>query len=422
VSTKRVLVIGSGGREHALAWRAVQEGHDVLVAPGSEGIEGTARCVGVAVRDADGLVALAKAEHVDLVVVGPEQPLVDGLADRLRAADIDTLGPGAAGARLEGSKAFAKDFMRRHGIPTAAASIVRDVADGCAALRRFAEPPVVKASGLAAGKGVVVPETFEEAETALRDCLERGAFGAAGATVVLEERLSGEELSFFVLTDGAAAVAFAPSQDHKRLGDGDAGPNTGGMGACAPAPRGDERVCARILAEVVEPTLVGLRADGTPYRGVLFVGLMIDERGAPFVIEYNVRFGDPEVQPLMFGAVDPVVGPFLAAARGELDPGTLRATPAATVVLAAPGYPGEPARGIPIRGLERASARPEVAIFHAGTRRDGHGGWCSDGGRVLGVCARGPDVASAVARAYQAVDDIEFPGARLRRDIGWRAR
>ncbi len=414
----RILVIGSGGREHALAWRARIEGHEVIAAPGSPGISAHARCV--AARDHAAIVELARAEQVDLVVIGPEQPLVDGLADRLREADVATIGPSRRAAELEGSKAAAKAFMQAHGIPTARHRTVTDLDDGIAALRAFDAPPVVKADGLAAGKGVTVPETFEEAEAALRLCLAERRFGAAGGTVVLEEHLSGQEVSFFVLTDGTHAVTFLPAQDHKRIGEGDTGPNTGGMGAYVPAPVFTEEVRARTMERIVEPTLAGLRAEGRPFVGFLFVGLMIDGTGTPRVVEYNCRMGDPETQPLMFGLDEPLVPRLLQAARGELESGALQGRPAATVVLASAGYPASSQSGDPIEGLDDAAALDDVMVFHAGTRREG-GRWTTAGGRVLGVCARGETLAAAIARAYEAVDRIHFPGMQVRRDIGARA-
>jgi phosphoribosylamine--glycine ligase len=420
-SEVRILIVGSGGREHALAHRCVVEGHHVIVAPGSDGIAADARCVAVQTSEHERLVELARAERVDLVVIGPEQPLVDGLADRLRAAGVLTVGPSAAAARLEGSKADAKAFMARHGIPTAASQTVHSLADGLAALAVFSAPPVIKASGLAAGKGVTVPESFAEAEAALRDCLEGHVFGAAGATVVLEERLDGEEVSLLVLTDGTRALTFEPAQDHKRLLDGDLGPNTGGMGAYAPAPLLDSIRRERALVEIVEPTLAGLRAEGRPFVGVLFVGLMIDAGGAARVIEYNCRLGDPEAQPILFGARGEVVPHLLAASRGVLVPGHLAGRAAATVVMASSGYPRASGAAVPITGLDAAAAAEDVKIFHAGTRlRDGQ--WWATGGRVLGVCARGARLEEALARAYSACDQISFTGSQARRDIGARAR
>jgi phosphoribosylamine--glycine ligase len=316
--------------------------------------------------------------------------------------------------------------MIQHGIPTARHITVSDLRAGIAALHEFERPPVIKASGLAAGKGVTVAETHAEAEAALRECLEQRRFGEAGAEVVLEQRLLGEEASFFVLTDGTRATTFEACQDHKRIGDGDTGPNTGGMGAYAPAPIVDARVRGRILDRIVEPTLAGLRAQGRPFVGVLFVGLMIDDAGQPSVIEYNVRFGDPEVQPLLLGLELPLVPRLFAAAeaRGELLDEHLPGKPAATVVLASAGYPASSSKGVEIRGLTQAmaiaAADPELAIFHAGTRRDGDR-WLTDGGRVLGVCARAVDLKGALARAYGLLGTIELEGGQYRRDIGIRA-
>jgi phosphoribosylamine--glycine ligase len=416
----RVLVIGSGGREHALAWRLHEDGADVIVAPGNEGMADVARTVSIDPRDQDAMIELARRERVELAIVGPEQPLVDGLADRLRDAGIATFGPSRAAARLEGSKTDAKQFMLAHAIPTAAAVMVRDPAGIAAALGRFAAPPVVKADGLAAGKGVTVAETFDEAEQAARACLERGVFGPAGAQIVLEERLVGEETSLFVLTDGTHACTLLPAQDHKRIGEGDTGPNTGGMGAYAPAPVYTERVHATVMSSIVMPTLAGLRDEGRPFVGALFVGLMIDPSGAPFVVEYNCRFGDPEVQPLVFGASAPLLPILHGAAVGTLVDAALPGRPAATVVLAAAGYPGTPRAGDRIHGLERLAGDPDVLVCHAGTRREG-AHFVSAGGRVLGISARADALSEAIARAHAAADCIEFAGMQRRRDIGARA-
>ncbi len=381
-----------------------------------------ADCFAVGSAHAD-IVALARREAVDLVVVGPEEPLVLGLADALRAADIPTFGPSKAAAELEGSKACAKRFMQAHGIPTARHVTVTSIAEALAALRTFERPPVVKASGLAAGKGVIVAETHAEAEVAVRACLEGGRFGAAGAEVVLEQRLVGQEASFFALTDGTRAAYFEACQDHKRIGDGDTGPNTGGMGAYAPAPIVDAAVRGRVLDRIVAPTLAGLRAEGRPFVGVLFVGLMIDASGEPQVIEYNVRFGDPEVQALMLGLEVPLVPRLLAAARGdgELIDEPLPGRPAATVVMASAGYPESSTKGVEIVGLDSAMAAaasdPDLAIFHAGTKRDGDR-WVTNGGRVLGICARAPDLRTALYRAYSLVERIHIDGGQFRRDIG----
>jgi phosphoribosylamine---glycine ligase len=408
----RILVVGSGGREHALCWRMRTEGHEILSAPGSDAIEAESVRHAVALDDHAALTQLARREQVDLVVVGPEQPLVDGLADRMRDAGVAVFGPSSRAAELEGSKAAAKAFMHEHGVPTARSQTVPDLAAGLEALRRFDAPPVVKADGLAAGKGVTVPETFEEAEQALRACMREPA------KVVLEERLYGQEVSLFVLTDGVHAATLSPAQDHKRIGEDDTGPNTGGMGAYVPAPVYTPDVHARTMDRIVRPTLAGLHAQRRPFVGVLFVGLMIDEAGDPKVVEYNCRFGDPEAQPLVFGLGEPLVPHLLDASRGELSDGTLRGRPAASVVLASAGYPASSRRGDRIRGLDEAASHPDVHVFHAGTRRTADGGWETAGGRVLGVCARADDLAEALRRAYAAVDAIEFDGMQVRRDIG----
>ncbi len=395
----------------------------MIASPGSDAIAAVADCFGASSDAA--LIELCRREGVELAVIGPEAPLVEGLGDRLREAGVPTFGPSRAAAQLEGSKAAAKAFMAAHGIPTARHLTVSDLRSGIAALHEFERPPVVKASGLAAGKGVTVAETHAEAEAALRECLEDRRFGAAGSEVVLEQRLVGQEASFFVLTDGVRATTFEACQDHKRIGEGDTGPNTGGMGAYAPAPIVDEVVRGRILDRIVGPTLTGLRAEGRPFVGVLFVGLMIDG-GEPSVIEYNVRFGDPEVQPLMLGLEGELVSRLFAAAtgRGELLDEHLRGNPAATIVLASAGYPASSSKGDEIRGLAQAmaiaEADPQLAIFHAGTRRDGEL-WRTNGGRVLGVCASASDLRVALSRAYDLCGYIDFDGVQYRRDIGARA-
>ena len=416
----RVLVIGSGGREHALAWRLVRDGAEVIVAPGSDGIAAEAECVAVDVRDHAAVVALARSRRVELVVVGPEQPLVDGLGDALRRAELPCFGPSQAAAALEGSKVVAKAFMQRHAIPTARAVVVIDPAELGNAFAAFEHPPVVKADGLAAGKGVTVAQTWDEAESAARACLEGRTFGDAGARVVLEQRLTGQEVSLFVVTDGTHAVVLAPAQDHKRIGDGDTGPNTGGMGAYAPAPVFDDAVRSVTMSRIVAPTLAGLRAEGTPFVGVVFVGLMIGTDGMPWVIEYNCRFGDPEVQALAFGARSPLLPVLADAANGRLVDGVLDASPTATVVLAAAGYPGTVRSGDEIHGLQAASALDRVQVFHAGTRKHA-GRFVTNGGRVLGVCGRGDTLRAAIDRAYEAVACIEFAGMQHRRDVGAHA-
>lgn len=417
----KFLIIGGGGREHAIGWRLHHEGHEVHAAPGNPGLAtlGTNHPHGV--RDHDALVELALALTADVVVVGPEQPLVDGLADTMRAAGIPVFGPSAAAARLEASKAESKSFMATHGIPTARHVTVSSLDEGLAAVRTFAVPPVVKADGLAAGKGVTVAQSYEEAETAVRDCIEGGAFGDAGATVVLEQRLEGQEVSFFVISDGTHAATMLPAQDHKRIGENDTGPNTGGMGAYVPAPVFTEAVHDKTMARIVRPTLDGLRNEGRPFVGVLFVGLMIDDAGDPWVIEYNVRFGDPEAQPLMLGLQAPLGETLQAAVTGTLREGRLTGAPAATVVLASAGYPASAHKGDAIAGLADAGDVRGVTVFHAGTRTSADGGCETAGGRVLGVCATAEVLADALLQAYTAVGAIRFDGMQFRRDIGRRA-
>ena len=422
----RVLILGSGGREHALAWKIGRSPHveRVLAAPGSDGIAREARCApDVEAGDAGAVLALAAREAIDLVVVGPEDPLADGLADRLRAGGLAVFGPSAAAARLESSKAFAKAFMSRHRIPTAGYAVFDDLEAARAHVRAHGGPCVVKADGLAAGKGVSVCDDAPAAERALEEVMGARRFGAAGARVVVEERLAGREVSYYALCDGRHVVPLAAAQDHKRALDGDRGENTGGMGACSPAPGFPESVEKRVLEEIVHPTLNGMAAEGHPFQGVLFVGLMIDAEGAPRVIEFNVRFGDPETQALVL-RMDCDLAPLLdAAARGRLDsvqaPGWRDAS--VCVVMASGGYPRAYETGKPIRGLEEAERDPAVVVFHAGTRRDGEGRFVTAGGRVLGVSARGASLAEAQRRAYAACDRIAFDGMQLRRDIAAQA-
>ncbi|MEZ4404587.1 MAG: phosphoribosylamine--glycine ligase [Kofleriaceae bacterium] len=414
----KILVVGSGGREHALAWRLAKGGHEVIAAPGNPGIEQVARCVAVAVGDLDGLVALATGEAVELVVVGPEAPLVAGLADRLRAAGVATFGPGADGARLEGSKAWSKEFFARHGIRTAAFEVVDDAAGADRAIARFGGACVVKADGLCAGKGVVVAADATEAQAAARAMLD-GRFGDAGLRLVIEERIAGREVSLLALTDGARLEVLAPAEDHKTLLDGDRGPNTGGMGTVSPAWVPDA-VVARATAELLEPTVRGLAAEGIDYRGVLYAGLMVDAAGAPWLIEYNCRFGDPETQPVM-ARLEGDLGAVLAgAAAGAMPPGALTWSPRAAVcvVVAAAGYPAQPRTGDVITGLDGLDG-DDLVVFHAGTaRRDG--ALVSAGGRVLGVTGLGVDVAAARRQAYGAIAAIGLAGHQLRHDIGLR--
>ena len=421
----KVLVVGSGGREHALAWKIARSPRveEVLAAPGSDGMEGVARCIPtVKASDLDGLEALAKAEAVDLVVVGPEDPLAAGLADRLRAAEVAVFGPSAAAAQLEASKTFAKEFMERYAIPTAAYRSFTSLNEAEDFVEKQGGPCVVKADGLAAGKGVVVCDGPDEARVALREMMGDRRFGNAGTRVVVEERLVGEEASYYAITDGERIVTLAAAQDHKRALDGDAGENTGGMGAYSPAPVVSKAVEERILEEVAVPAIRGMAADGHPYCGVLYIGLMIDESGAPKVIEFNVRFGDPETQPLMLRMDGDLVPLLDGAARGELDETQVVTwgDAAVCVVLASGGYPRDYPTGIAIEGLDDAAMIEGVEIFHAGTKR-GEKGFETAGGRVLGVTARGFDVAEAQRRAYEAVERISFQGIHFRKDIGHRA-
>ncbi|HLJ70403.1 MAG TPA: phosphoribosylamine--glycine ligase [Roseiarcus sp.] len=417
-----VLIIGSGGREHALALALKKSPRldRLFVAPGNAGAAEVAEQIAIAIGDHRAVIDFCRKQAVGLVVVGPEAPLVAGLADDLAAAEILCFGPSKAAARLEGSKGFAKDFCREYGIPTAAYRRFRALEPALAYLREKGAPIVIKADGLASGKGVVVAASLAEAEAALRSMFD-GAFGAAGAEVVIEEVLEGEEVSFFALSDGERAVAFASAQDHKRVGDGDAGPNTGGMGAYSPAPVMTDAMSARVMREIVLPTIAGMRARGAPFRGALFAGLMIGADG-PKLIEYNVRFGDPEAEVVLARFDGDLLALLLGCAAGALPETSPRFLDRAalTVVIAAQGYPGAPRKGTEIRGIERAGAMPGVTIHHAGTRRDG-GRILADGGRVLAVTALGGSVGEAQSRAYAAVDAVDWPEGFCRRDIGWRA-
>jgi phosphoribosylamine--glycine ligase len=418
----KVLLTGSGGREHALAWAlaASPTVTKLYCAPGNAGIAAVAECVPIAAIDLDGLVAFAKERKIDFVVIGPEAPLVAGLWDRLEAAGIKALGPSAAGAQIEGSKGFVKDLCAENGIPTAAYGRFNsaDAAKAFAACQPL--PVVIKADGLAQGKGVVIAETQEDAARAI-DSMFEGAFGGAGHEVVVEEFLDGEEASFFVLTDGEHALPLAGAQDHTRVFDHDKGPNTGGMGAYSPAPVLTPDVTEKTMAKIIRPTIAAMKARGTPYMGVLYAGLMIKD-GEPRLIEYNCRFGDPECQVLMMRLKSDLAAALLAAREGTLDRVKLDwcDDAALTVVMAAKGYPGDYARGSVIEGVDEAAALPDVEIFHAATKADG-GRLLADGGRVLDVTARGKSVADAQKRAYQAVDLVRWPDGFCRRDIGWRA-
>jgi phosphoribosylamine---glycine ligase len=426
-----VLVVGGGGREHALSWRLRRDASvtDVLAAPGNPGIAQVARCVGVGTDDRTGLVDLARRDRVDLVVVGPEAPLVAGLADAMEAAGIAVFGPSAAAARLEASKAFAKDVMRRANVPTARSAVFTrrdweaDPRDVVAFLDEElgGGPAVVKADGLAAGKGVLVADTRDEAADAVEAALGRGAFGEAGASVVIEERLEGPEVSAFALTDGRRIVPMAFAQDAKRVGDGDTGPNTGGMGAFSPVPFVDATTADRIRVEVFEPTLEALAADGVPYRGVLYAGLMLTANG-PKVLEFNCRFGDPETQAIMpLLRADPAVL-LLECARGSLGDRSVDLEPLAcvTVVVASGGYPGEHPTGLEISGLETAGSVDGVTVFHSGTA-ERRGRVVTAGGRVVSVSAVGASLVQARDRAYEAVPRVRFEGSHHRTDIAARA-
>ena len=417
-----VLLIGSGGREHALAWKLSASPllTKLYCAPGNGGIAEVAECVPIAVADHTAVIRFCTDNAIDLVVVGPEAPLVAGLVDDLSTAGIKCFGPRQAAAQLEGSKGFTKDLCREFDIPTAAYGRFTDAASAKAYLAGQKLPIVVKADGLAAGKGVVIAQTHAEAEAGIDACFS-GAFGKAGSEVVIEEFLDGEEASFFALVDGTNALALAAAQDHKRVGDGDTGPNTGGMGAYSPAPVMTEAMTRRVMREIIEPTVAAMAKRGTPFTGVLFAGLMITA-GGPKLIEYNVRFGDPETQVLMLRLKSDLLPALLASVDGVLDKFDLRwhDDAALTVVMAANGYPGTPEVGTEIKGIAAAAAVEGVEIFHAGTRRDGDR-LLAHGGRVLNITAHGKTVAEAQARAYAAAALVDWPGGFYRHDIGWRA-
>ena len=418
-----ILLLGSGGREHALAWKMAASPltDQLYCAPGNAGIAQDATCVALNPADHAAVVEFCKSHAIDLVVVGPEAPLVAGIVDDLEAAGIKAFGPSKAAARIEGSKGFAKDLCRAHNIPTAAYERFAEAAPAKAYARGRGAPIVVKADGLAAGKGVIVATTVAEAETAI-DMILGGGLGAAGAELVIEDFLEGEEASFFALCDGETALPLASAQDHKRVFDGDTGPNTGGMGAYSPAPVMTEEMTQRTLDEIVRPTLRAMKEMGAPFKGVLFAGLMITRAG-PQLIEYNIRFGDPECQPLMLRLKSDLVPALMAARDGMLKNFDLRwhDDAALTVVMATKGYPGDYAKGSVIEGLDEAAAVEGVEVFHAGTATDADGRLIANGGRVLGVSAIGRTVAEAQARAYAAVDKIRWPEGFCRRDIGWRA-
>jgi phosphoribosylamine---glycine ligase len=417
-----ILLLGAGGREHALAWKmAASPLTDRLYcAPGNAGIAREAECVALDLTDHAAVITFCRSNAVDFVVVGPEALLCAGIVDDLEAAGIKAFGPTRAAARLEGSKGFTKDLCRANVIPTAAYERFGAAGPAKAYVRSRGAPIVVKADGLAAGKGVVVAQDVAEAEAAI-DMMFGGSLGEAGGEVVVEEFLDGEEASFFALCDGETAIPLATAQDHKRAYDGDTGPNTGGMGAYSPAPNIDDAMSARVMAEIIAPTMRAMKAIGAPYKGVLYAGLMITREG-PKLIEYNARFGDPETQVLMLRLISDLVPALLASRDGMLKNFDLRwhAEPALTVVMAAKGYPGSYVRGTVIEGLDEAAAVAGVEIFHAGTKAEG-GRILANGGRVLDVSASGKTVRQAQARAYEAVARIRWPEGFYRRDIGWRA-
>ncbi|EKO3953593.1 phosphoribosylamine--glycine ligase [Vibrio fluvialis] len=421
----RVLIIGSGGREHALGWKVAQNTaiETVFIAPGNAGtaLEAKLQNVNIAVEDVAGLVAFAQDNEIELTIVGPEAPLVIGVVDAFRAAGLPIFGPTQAAAQLEGSKAFTKDFLARHNIPTAAYANFTEIEPALAYVREQGAPIVVKADGLAAGKGVIVAMTLEEAEEAIKDMLAGNAFGDAGSRVVVEEFLDGEEASFIVMVDGENVLPMATSQDHKRVGDQDTGPNTGGMGAYSPAPVVTQAIHDRVMQEVIYPTVRGMAAEGNPYTGFLYAGLMIDSTGAPKVIEYNCRFGDPETQPIMMRMQSDLVELCLAAIDGKLDQVESKWDPRASIgiVLAAGGYPGDYAKGDIISGLPTTEVEGQK-VFHAGTTdKDGH--VVTNGGRVLCATALGNTVSEAQQRAYELAKQISWNGMFHRNDIGYRA-
>lgn len=421
------LLLGSGGREHALAWKLAQspEVDTMFIAPGNGGTAAEPKCHNVALNPSHGpdLVVFARQNHVDFVVVGPEAPLAAGVVDDLATAGIPAFGPNATAARLEASKVFARDFMARHGIPAPRYCTFTDFDDAIRFVHGIDFEVVIKASGLAAGKGVIVPENENEAEDALRAMLIDRQFGGAGDEVVIEERLRGPEVSVLAFSDGERLATMPLAQDHKRVFDGDRGPNTGGMGAYAPAPVLSPAQLAAVERDVLRPTIAGMAAEGAPYRGVLYAGLMLTSSG-PRVLEFNCRFGDPETQailPLLDGDLLPILR---ACSAGQLDPAAVqwRTESAACVIAAAPGYPGDYPKGLPISGVDAADSLPGVKVFHAGTRRSVDGQLFSDGGRVLAVTAVASDLAAAITQAYAALAQIDFSGIHFRRDIGARNR
>ena len=421
----KILVIGGGGREHALAWKAARSplAEQVFVAPGNAGTaqEAKLRNVNIGAEDLDALLDFARSEGIDLTIVGPEAPLVAGVVDRFEAAGLKIFGPSAQAAQLEGSKTFTKDFLARHRIPTAAYASFTEVEPALAYIREQGAPIVVKADGLAAGKGVILADTEAQAEAAVRDMLAGNAFGDAGHRVVIEEFLQGEEASYICMVDGENILPMATSQDHKARDEGDRGPNTGGMGAYSPAPVVSDEIAERVMNEVIRPTVAGMAAEGARYVGFLYAGLMIDAEGTPKVLEYNCRFGDPETQPIMMRLQSDLVAHCLAALEGRLDQELAEWDSRASlgVVLAAKGYPDAYARGEVIRNIPPET--PVSKVFHAGTAFNDAGEVVSNGGRVLCAVALGKDIREAQQQAYRLVDQIDWPGAYCRRDIGFKA-
>ena len=417
-----ILLLGSGGREHALAWKIAASPLTTKLwcAPGNAGIAQEAECVPLDIADHAAVIAFCRATKIDFVVVGPEAPLVAGIVNDLEAAGFKTFGPSKLAARLEGSKGFTKDLCKAHNIPTAAYERFTSPEPAKAYARQQSVPIVIKADGLAAGKGVIIAETMSEAEAAI-DMMFSGGLGEAGAEVLIEEFMRGEEASFFALCDGETAIPLASAQDHKRVFDGDQGSNTGGMGAYSPAPVMTAEIMRRTMDEIIKPTVAAMKAMGSPFKGILFAGLMITADG-PKLIEYNTRFGDPECQVMMLRLVSDLMPALIAARDGQLKNFDLRwhDSAALAVVMATNGYPGSYGKGSVIQGLDAAAALPEVEIFHAGTKAEG-GRILANGGRVLGVCGTGKSVAKAQARAYAAVDKIDWPDGFCRRDIGYLA-
>jgi len=420
----KVLVVGSGGREHALAWKIANDPRapQVYAAPGSDAIAAVAECVAIEATDIAGLAEFAAREGIDLTVVGPEAPLAAGIVDEFRARGLRIFGPDRAGAQLEASKAFTKRLLVEAGVPTAAYGEFSEAAAARAFARELGFPLVVKADGLAAGKGVVICAEAAEADRAIDEMLEGGAFGEAGRRIVVEEFLAGEEASFMAITDGRDSLALATSQDHKRIFDGDRGPNTGGMGAYSPAPVVTPAIHDEVMRRVIGPTVAALAARGIDYRGVLYAGLMISQSGIK-VLEYNVRFGDPECQAIMLRLRSSLLDLLEAAIDRRLSDVAPQweSETSVCVVMAAVGYPGQIRKGDTIDGLDQSGGCAKAQVFHSGTKRDGAGRWVTAGGRVLGVCARGARADEATAKAYDAIAGISWSGAQFRRDIAWRS-